>query len=122
MPFDGRQGSYMIGVVSRRFGIHPQTLRMYEKEGLLQPSRTEGKTRLYSEEDLRRLEFILELTRTLGVNLAGMKYILYQRQQMHKMKGEMDRLIQKFQAAGLDPQVASTGLVKVTSRELRKPS
>ena len=67
---------YMISVVGRNYGIHPQTLRLYEREGLLKPSRTEGNTRLYSEDDLRQLEVILNLTRDLGVNLAGVEVIL----------------------------------------------
>ena len=121
MRTDGRQGAYMIGVVSRRYGIHPQTLRLYEKEGLLKPSRTEGKTRLYSEEDLERLEFILNLTRDLGVNLAGIEVILQLREQMHKIQGELERATRKLQAAGLDPSVSPTGLVKPVSRELRRP-
>ena len=67
---------YMISVVAKSYGIHPQTLRLYEREGLLKPSRTEGNTRLYSEEDLRQLEVILNLTRDLGVNLAGVQRLL----------------------------------------------
>ena len=71
---DPRMGAYMIGVVSMRYGVHPQTLRLYEREGLLKPSRTEGKTRLYSDDDLERLEFILNLTRDLGVNWPGWRW------------------------------------------------
>src|SRR5947209_16438086 len=66
------KGAYMISSVAEMYGIHPQTLRLYEREGLLKPSRTEGNTRLYTEEDLQRLEFILSLARDLGVNIAGM--------------------------------------------------
>src|SRR5262245_63472229 len=66
---------YMISVVAKSYGIHPQTLRLYEREGLLKPSRTDGNTRLYSEDDLRQLEVILNLTRDLGVNLAGVEII-----------------------------------------------
>ena len=76
MRHDPKRGLYMIGVVAARYEIHPQTLRLYEREGLLLPSRTEGKTRLYSDEDLERLEFILSLTRDLGVNLAGVEVVL----------------------------------------------
>jgi len=65
------KGSYTISVVAERFDVHPQTLRMYEREGLLQPSRTDGNTRLYTDEDIDRLDVILSLTRDLGVNLAG---------------------------------------------------
>src|SRR5438105_13710449 len=65
------KGAYMISSVAEMYGIHPQTLRLYEREGLLKPSRTEGNTRLYTDEDLQRLEFILSLARDLGVNISG---------------------------------------------------
>ena len=65
------RGYYMISAVASKYNIHPQTLRLYEREGLIKPSRTEGNTRLYSDEDLKELETILALTRHLGVNLAG---------------------------------------------------
>ena len=71
-----KDGRYTISVVAEMFEIHPQTLRMYEREGLLEPGRSEGKTRLYSEEDLERLELILNLTRDMGVNLAGVEVII----------------------------------------------
>ncbi len=79
---------YMISVVAKSYDIHPQTLRLYEREGLLRPSRTEGNTRLYSEEDLRELEVILNLTRDLGVNLAGVEIILNMRRKMEQMQAE----------------------------------
>jgi MerR family transcriptional regulator/heat shock protein HspR len=80
---------YMISVVSKAYGIHPQTLRLYEREGLLKPSRTEGNTRLYSEEDLRQLEVILNLTRDLGVNLAGVEIVLNMRRRMEQVQQEV---------------------------------
>src|SRR5262245_20741480 len=80
---------YMISVVAKSYGIHPQTLRLYEREGLLKPSRTEGNTRLYSEDDLRQLEVILNLTRDLGVNLAGVEIVLNMRRKMEQMQGEV---------------------------------
>src|SRR5690348_3891680 len=70
------KGAYMISAVAEMYGIHPQTLRLYEREGLLKPSRTEGNTRLYTDEDLLRLEFILSLARDLGVNISGIAIIL----------------------------------------------
>src|SRR5207244_3959924 len=73
---------YMISAVAQKYNIHPQTLRLYEREGLLKPSRTEGNTRLYSEEDLEQLETILSLTRDLGVNLAGVEIILNMRRKI----------------------------------------
>ncbi len=88
---------YMIGAVSRMFNIHPQTLRLYEREGLLTPSRTEGKTRLYSQEDIEKLEFILFLTRELGVNLAGVDAILRMKEQMEQMQKQIEYLLEYIQ-------------------------
>ncbi|RMA96083.1 heat shock protein transcriptional repressor HspR [Hydrogenothermus marinus] len=88
---------YMIGAVSRMFNIHPQTLRLYEREGLLTPSRTEGKTRLYSQEDIEKLEFILFLTRELGINLAGVDAILRMREQMQQMQQQIEYLLNYIQ-------------------------
>jgi len=84
----------MISVVAERYGVHPQTLRMYEREGLLQPVRSSGNTRLYDEDTIKRLETILFLTRELGVNLAGVEVILNLRQQMSQMQQEVDSLLQ----------------------------
>ena len=79
----------MISVVAENYDIHPQTLRLYEREGLLKPSRSEGNTRLYTQEDLERLELILNLTRDLGVNLAGVEVILNMRRRLEEMQHEM---------------------------------
>ena len=84
---------FMISAVARRYNIHPQTLRMYEREGLLKPSRTEGNTRLYSEEDLEQLATILSLTRDLGVNLAGVEIILNMRRKMDQMQREVNEFV-----------------------------
>jgi len=92
----GRGKYYMISVVAKSYGIHPQPLRLYEREGLLKPSRTEGNTRLYSEEDLRQLEVILNLTRDLGVNLAGVEIILNMRHKMEQMQGEFGDFLQQL--------------------------
>ena len=86
------RGAYMISAVAEMYGIHPQTLRLYEREGLLKPSRTEGNTRLYTDEDLQRLVFILSLARDLGVNISGIAIILQMRERME----EMQRQIQEF--------------------------
>ena len=83
----------MISVVAERYEIHPQTLRLYEREGLIKPTRSAGNTRLYDEEALRRLEIILTLTRELGVNLAGVEVILNMKERMDQMQGEVDRLL-----------------------------
>jgi len=96
------KGVYMISSVAEQYGIHPQTLRLYEREGLLRPSRSEGNTRLYTDEDLERLEVILQLTRELGVNLAGVEIILNMREKM----GAMQRQIEEF-VARLNLELAS---------------
>src|SRR5437764_995596 len=87
------KGAYMISAVAEMYDIHPQTLRLYEREGLLKPSRTEGNTRLYTEEDLHRLELILNLTRDLGVNLAGIEIILNLRERMSEMQRQMQAFV-----------------------------
>lgn len=84
----------MISAVAERFDIHPQTLRLYEREGLISPARSSGNTRLYDEKTLRRLEIILALTREMGVNLAGVEVILNMREQMERMQEEMDRALE----------------------------
>jgi len=83
----------MISAVAEQFEIHPQTLRLYEREGLIQPRRSAGNTRLYDEETLERLRTILTLTRELGVNLAGVEVVLNMREQMESMKSEMDEIL-----------------------------
>lgn len=113
----------MISVVAERFGIHPQTLRLYEREGLIKPARSAGNTRLYDEEALRRLEIILTLTRDLGVNLAGVEVILNMREQMEKMQGEVDRLLEyvrrQAEERRADPS-RQHALVRIHSGPLRK--
>ena len=83
----------MISAVAEKYQLHPQTLRMYEREGLLKPSRSDGNTRLYTDEDLGRLEVILELTRELGVNLAGVEIILNLRERMAQMQHEVNEFM-----------------------------
>ena len=83
----------MISSVAEMYGIHPQTLRLYEREGLLKPSRTEGNTRLYTDEDLQRLEFILSLARDLGVNISGIAIILQMRERMEEMNRQMQGFV-----------------------------
>ena len=101
------KGAYMISAVAEMYEIHPQTLGLYEREGLLKPSRTEGNTRLYTDEDLERLEFILNLARDLGVNIAGIAIILQMRERMEEMNRQMQSFVEyvrtemlaRFQAA-----------------------
>lgn len=88
------KAAYMISAVAETYDIHPQTLRLYEREGLLTPSRSEGNTRLYTQEDLERLELILNFTRDLGVNLAGVEVILNMRQRLEEMQREMQEFIE----------------------------
>jgi len=90
----GAAGVLRIGAIAERYGIHPQTLRMYEREGLLRPARTEGNTRLYDADTIERLEIILTLTRNLGVNLAGVEVILHMKQRMEKMHGEVQKMLE----------------------------
>jgi MerR family transcriptional regulator/heat shock protein HspR len=90
----GGGGVFRIGAIAERYGIHPQTLRMYEREGLLRPARTEGNTRLYDSDTIERLEIILTLTRHLGVNLAGVEVILHMKQRMEKMHGEVQKMLE----------------------------
>src|ERR671920_1406526 len=93
MAKTGKAAYYMISAVAQKYNIHPQTLRLYEREGLLKPSRSDGNTRLYTEEDLERLEVILHLTRDLGVNLAGVEIILNMREKMAAMQAQMEGFI-----------------------------
>jgi len=88
-----KQGAYMISAVAEMYDIHPQTLRLYEREGLLKPSRTEGNTRLYTDEDLERLELILSLARELGVNISGIAIILQMRERMDEMQRQMAEFV-----------------------------
>lgn len=110
---------FMISAVSQRYDIHPQTLRLYEREGLLKPSRTDGNTRLYSSEDLKQLETILTLTRDLGVNLAGVEIILNMRSKMDQMQREVNEFmsyVKREMTPGLDgwEERLGTALVKST--------
>ncbi len=87
---DRARPMYMIGVVAEMLKVHPQTLRFYEKKGLLKPSRTEGRTRLYSQEDVEELARLLHLTRDLGVNLAGVEVILHMRRQLIETQARLE--------------------------------
>ena len=114
---------YMISAVAQKYNIHPQTLRLYEREGLLKPSRTDGNTRLYSEADLEQLETILSLTRDLGVNLAGVEIILNMRRTIEQMQGEINEFVgyvKQELARGLGDweQRLSTALVKASPTDL----
>lgn len=88
------ENTYMISAVSSKYNIHPQTLRLYEREGLLIPDRSAGKTRIYKDEHLKKLEFILSLSREMGVNLAGIEIILNMKQKMEQMQKEFEEFIE----------------------------
>jgi len=87
------KAAYMISAVAEQYQIHPQTLRLYEREGLLKPSRSDGNTRLYTDQDLERLEVILKLTRDLGVNLAGVEIVLNMRERMAEMQRQIEAFV-----------------------------
>jgi MerR family transcriptional regulator/heat shock protein HspR len=98
------RAGYMISAVAELYKLHPQTLRLYERVGLLKPSRSDGNTRLYTDSDLERLEVILTLTREMGVNLAGIEIILNMREKMAEMQGQMEAFtsfVQEELARGL---------------------
>jgi MerR family transcriptional regulator/heat shock protein HspR len=90
------KAAYMISAVAEQYQIHPQTLRLYEREGLLKPSRSEGNTRLYTQEDLQRLEVILKLTRDFGVNLAGVEIILNMREKMAAIERQVEEFVRRL--------------------------
>ena len=117
-----RDGAVLIGEIARRYSIHPQTLRMYEREGLIQPDRTEGKTRLYGTETIERLEIILTLTRDLGVNLAGVEVILNMKERLESLQERTDRLVDflKREATRHRPSDERYALVKLPGT-VRKP-
>lgn len=95
-------GFVMISIISERYNIHPQTLRLYEREGLIKPSRTAGNTRLYGEDEIRKLEMILTLTRDLGVNLAGVEVVLSLARMMAQADMDFDRLLDFIRQTMLD--------------------
>ena len=103
------KGAYMISSVAEMYEIHPQTLRMYEREGLLKPSRSDGNTRMYTDEDLERLEFILNLARDLGVNISGIAIILQMRERMEEMNRQMQGFVEYVRSEMLSRVSESIG-------------
>jgi MerR family transcriptional regulator/heat shock protein HspR len=120
----------MISAVAEQYSIHPQTLRLYEREGLLAPSRSEGNTRLYTEDDLERLEVILKLTRELGVNLAGVEIILNMREKMAAMQKQIEEFVSQLnteisrrsRAPVEDSQHSLIPVIEVSSPAVRNES
>lgn len=122
---DVKKKYYHISRVSEMYNLHPQTLRLYEREGLLKPSRSQGNTRLYTDEDLRQLEVILNLIRDLGVNLAGVEVILNMRQKMRQMEAEVNELLayvqsERFRGRQDDSEARHRSLVKVGPTKIVK--
>ncbi len=120
-----RKKYFMISAVSKLYNIHPQTLRLYEREGLLTPSRTEGNTRIYTEEDLKRLEIILNLSRDLGVNLAGIEIILNMREKMERMQKEINEFLEfikrdLFEGREDEFERRKSGIVKSSSSTIAR--
>lgn len=115
---------YMISVVSELLNVHPQTLRIYEREGFICPRRTSGNTRLYSERDVEQVRRIMHLTRELGVNLAGVEVVLEMRRKMEKMQAELDEKIEfvrKEMKKEMERWRAKNALVRVdTDRKVKK--
>lgn len=115
---------YMIGVVAEMVGVHPQTLRFYEKKGLLRPSRTEGRTRMYSADDVEELARLLRLTRDLGVNLAGVEIIIKMRRRMVDMQRQIEDLLAYLRDSGIEVKDSEgrtprEALVRAASGELQ---
>jgi MerR family transcriptional regulator/heat shock protein HspR len=130
MPRRRADGFVMISVIAERYNIHPQTLRLYEREGLIKPARTSGNTRLYGQDEIKKLEMILALTRDLGVNLAGVEVILNMQRSLEDAREALDRAEDHFEAMmrvirqavldkrhGIDRENA---LVKIGARSLTK--
>jgi len=111
----------MISAVAEMYEIHPQTLRLYEREGLLKPSRTEGNTRLYTDEDLLRLEFILSLARDLGVNISGIAIILQMRERMEEMQRQIQEFVHSIQHEVLTRASAAADPSRGAIVPLRRP-
>ncbi len=122
MTVGEKKAYYMISVVAEKYDLHPQTLRLYEREGLLRPARTEGNTRLYSDSDLETLEIILNLTRTLGVNLAGVEVVLNMRKKMEQMQNEVESLIDfiRHEMSEKDLKKTESSLVRASSAQILK--
>jgi MerR family transcriptional regulator/heat shock protein HspR len=114
-----RKAGYMISSVAETFHIHPQTLRLYERLGLLKPSRSDGNTRLYTDSDLERLELILTLTRNMGVNLAGVEVILNMREKMEAMQREVEEMIAYVRDhVSVDAREPGSALVRVPASKI----
>ena len=117
-----KKAAYMISAVAESYGIHPQTLRLYEREGLLKPSRTDGNTRLYTDQDIERLELILNLTRDMGVNLAGVEIVLNMREKMERMQKQMQEFVEMVQRELLNRPAPSQEIQHALVRVMPRPA
>ncbi len=115
-----KKGYFSISAVAKMFSVHQQTIRLYEKEGLLMPKRSEGNTRLFSEEDVNRLEEIIYLTHQVGINLAGVEMILKLKKQMAKMQKEMNKIFEISQQELDDQVLNSKETVSASAKQLMK--
>src|SRR5213082_2999626 len=118
MKRESKRAAFMISAVAEQYQLHPQTLRVYEREGLLLPSRSDGNTRLYTDADLERLEVILKLTRDLGVNLAGVEIILNMREKMEAMQRQIEQFVtglneEIYRARPVEPPSPKMSLIPV---------
>jgi len=115
-----KKGYYSISAVAEMFSVHQQTIRLYEKEGLITPTRSDGNTRLFSEEDVNKLEEIIYLTHKLGINLSGVEMIFKQQKRIEKLQREINRLFKKAQKELEQEGEAREQEVKNTAHELRQ--
>jgi len=115
-----KRGFFSISAVSKMFSIHQQTIRLYEREGLITPKRSEGNTRLFSEEDVDRLEEVIYLTHKLGINLAGVQMILKLQKQIKKMQKDMNRIFDETHQDLTKEQVEHKNQAHVTAQQLVK--
>jgi len=115
-----KKGYFSISAVAEMFSVHQQTIRLYEKEGLINPKRSEGNTRLFSEDDINRLEEVIYLTHQLGINLAGVEMILKLKKQINKMQKEMNQLFSKTQQELLEESEAAAQTVRASAKQLMK--
>lgn len=113
-----KKGYFSISAVAKMFSIHQQTIRLYEKEGLISPKRSEGNTRLFSEEDIDRLEEIINFTHTMGINLAGVEMILKLQKQVKKMQNDMNNLFENIQGQLQNDTMQSQKIIQTTAEQL----
>jgi MerR family transcriptional regulator/heat shock protein HspR len=120
MKIKRKKGFFSISAVARMFSVHQQTIRLYEKEGLINPKRSEGNTRLFSEEDIEKLEEIIYLTHQVGINLAGVQMILKLKKQIKKMQQHMNEIFEETQEQLDKESQVSEQAVKESARRIMK--